>query len=238
MLALIAGTGALPPALVGRLSQPPLVCALAGFEPDLPVDLRFRIEHLGSFLRALRARGVSQLCMAGAIRRPAIDPTQIDAATLPLVPRIQAAMAPGDDGALRVVIQLIEEAGITVVAAHEIAPDLVVSAGILGALSPPKDATALVRIGAACLASMGEADSGQACIVGPAGVLATEGPDGTDAMITAFAASATESDGAVLFKGPKPDQDRRADMLWRKRAGVRPAPLAKEFHEVGWLGKA
>ncbi len=59
MLALIAGTGNLPPALLARLPQRPLVCALAGFTPQITPDVTFRIEHLGSFLADLRARGVT-----------------------------------------------------------------------------------------------------------------------------------------------------------------------------------
>ncbi len=107
MLALIAGTGDLPPALVARLPERPLICALDGFRPALTPDITFRMEQLGSFLETLVQRGVTEVCLAGAIKRPAIDPTAIDEATKPLVPRIMQAIAQGDDGALRVVIALV-----------------------------------------------------------------------------------------------------------------------------------
>lgn len=240
MLALIAGTGDLPPALLQRLKTRPLVCAMEGFRPAITPDLRFRIEHLGSFLAHLLSEGVTEVCMAGAVTRPRVDPTQIDAETLPLVPRIQAAIAQGDDGALRTIIAIFEDAGLTVRGAHEIAPDLLPPEGMrtkgVTTIDQRKDAVTAEQV----LAEMGAADVGQACIVRNGRVLAREGQDGTDAMFARFApaedpvwgavdligdvlGSASEwlsgadgdpSDlrGAVLFKGPKPDQDRRADL--------------------------
>lgn len=240
MLALIAGTGDLPPALVARLPERPLICALAGFMPSVTPDITFRIEHLGSFLADLKARGVTAVCMAGAIRRPAIDPNAIDATTAPLVPRIAQAIAQGDDGALRIVIALFEEAGLTCKAAHELAPDLLPPAGVLTRADLTDSARMDAVLGEQTVATMGAEDSGQACLVRAGRVLAKEGPDGTDAMMVRFApaddalwgtvdalgdmlgsaaewlagpdATPLDAHGAILFKAPKPDQDRRADL--------------------------
>lgn len=240
MLALIAGTGDLPPALMARLPRRPLVCALAGFRPAVTPDLTFRIEHLGSFLKTLTEHGVTEVCMAGAIRRPAVDADAIDAATAPLVPRILAAMAQGDDGALRAIIAIFEEAGLQVRAAHDIAPDLLPAAGVLTEtqidMAIRQDAVRAEQI----IREMGKADAGQACILRAGQVLAREDQAGTDAMIGRFApaddplwaavdglgamlgsaaewlsgpqATPTDARGAILFKAPKPDQDRRADL--------------------------
>ena len=239
MLALIAGTGDLPPAVLARLPQRPLVCALAGFIPQITPDVTFRIEHLGSFLDGLRARGISRICMAGAVKRPVIDPAQIDALTAPMVANLQAAMGRGDDGTLRGVIALLEQAGFAIVAAHDLAPDLLPGAGVLaGALSPQIRMDAVM--GEQTVAAMGRSDTGQACLVRAGRVIAREDAQGTDAMIARFApgddplwgavdamggllGSAAEwlagadgapvdARGAILFKAPKPDQDRRADL--------------------------
>ena len=182
MLALIAGTGDLPPALIARLPERPLVCALQGVDPAIPAEIRFRLEHLGTFLQTLHAAGVTRICMAGAVRRPEVDPSQIDPATAPLVPRVIAAMAQGDDGALRILISLLEEHGFDVVAAHEIAPDLLPAPGVLTEAAPTKAHRSAAQVGDACVAAMGAADTGQACLVRNAQVVATEGPDGTDAI--------------------------------------------------------
>ena len=112
MLALIAGTGALPNEVVADLAETPVICAMEGFIPDdLSVDFVFPLEHLGSFISDLKDQGVTEICMAGAVQRPTVDPSRIDAATMPLVPVLQQAIMTSDDGALRAVIGIFENAG-------------------------------------------------------------------------------------------------------------------------------
>jgi hypothetical protein len=68
MLALFAGTGGLPPALLGRLAMRPLVCALDGHPPDgVAPDIVFRIETLGTLLADLRARRDRGLFRRGGV---------------------------------------------------------------------------------------------------------------------------------------------------------------------------
>ncbi len=256
MIALIAGTGDLPRLIVQRLvaaGKPPLICELVGLPADLPADLprlTFRIETLGSFLAALTRMGITQVCLAGAVQRPRIDPSLIDDATKPLVPRMMAAMAKGDDGALRELLALIEEQGMSVVGASDVAPDLLPVPGILTAAQPDaRHATDAVR-GEAEIAAMGRADVGQACVVRAGEVIAREDVAGTDAMLLRIAAPRpvaqpwsppvadplwlpldlagglvagaadwlsggepeSPGSGAILFKAPKPGQDRRVDL--------------------------
>jgi UDP-2,3-diacylglucosamine hydrolase len=195
MIALIAGTGALPGVLVQALvaqGDAPVVCAMAGFAPDIPADLQFRIETLGSLLNTLRGKGVTRICMAGAVRRPVINPAAIDALTLPLIPHLTAAMAKGDDGTLRGIIALIEAQGFDVVGAEQIAPHLL----------PPVGEIAL----------MGRSDTGQACVVAAGMVLDREDSMGTDALLARVRVAPRMADGAVLVKAPKPGQDRRVDL--------------------------
>lgn len=209
MLALIAGTGDLPVALVARQTAPFLVCAMDGFAPSVPVDLSFRLEHLGTFLGTLKNKGVTQVCMAGAVRRPPVDPGAIDAATAPLVPRIQKALTSGDDGALRVIIDIFEEAGLEVVAAHTLLPDMIPVEGVLTRVVPQRSDGDAAKKGDAALADMGTRDSGQACIISGNQVVLREDANGTDAMI---ARVCPDMPDAILMKGPKPTQDLRADM--------------------------
>jgi len=206
MLALIAGTGALPSALIAGRSDV-YVCAMAGFPPAVPVDITFRIEHLGSLLVHLKVQGVTEVCFAGAVRRPVIDPAEIDTATAPLVPVIADAIAAGDDGALRAIIGIFEAAGFVVRAAHELAPHLLPVAGVPTARKPNAAMMAEAVRGERVLIKLGAQDLGQACVIAQDALVAQEGPEGTDAML----ASVTVR-GGILFKGPKPDQDRRADL--------------------------
>ncbi|WP_394153288.1 LpxI family protein [Loktanella salsilacus] len=209
MLALIAGTGALPAMVLQALPQRPLVCALDGYAPDIPADITFRIERLGGFLNDLRARGVTQVCMVGGVRRPQIRASAFDFATLKLVPTIWRNMRKGDDGALRGFIALLEQRGLQVIGAHEAAPALLPPAGIPTQAQPLPSHIDDARAGVAQLALMGAADLGQACVIRQGTVIASEDDAGTDAMLAALGGAAT---AGILFKGPKPNQDRRADL--------------------------
>ncbi|WP_171204729.1 LpxI family protein [Ruegeria sp. HKCCA0235A] len=212
MLALIAGTGALPTEVVAQLTERPLICAMEGFLPDtLSADVVFPLEQLGSFIADLKARGVTDICLAGAVRRPPIDPSRIDAATLPLVPIIQKAILSGDDGALRAVIGILEGAGLTLRAAHEIAPGLLPPVGCLTEAQPSDADMADADRAAGILRAMGAADTGQACAVSKGQALAIEGVFGTAWMLQSLT-QRPDAGGGILFKGPKPDQDRRADL--------------------------
>lgn len=213
MLAVIAGAGALPAALAARTEPVPLICALSGFAPDgVTPDLTFRLEHLGSVMQDLRGRGVTEICLAGAIRRPALDPAAIDAATLPLIPIMQKAIGAGDDGALRAVIAMFEHAGFTVRGAHEIAPDLLPPAGVHTAAQPSDSDRVDARRGAEIVAALAAADIGQSCAVMAGQALAVEGVFGTDWMLDSLRNRPALQSGGLLFKAPKPGQDRRADL--------------------------
>ncbi len=212
MLALIAGRGLLPAQVAAHADGAVLICAMAGSEPDqVTADVTFRLEQLGSFIETLKARGVTRVCMAGGVSRPAVDPSQIDAATMPLVPIIQAALGQGDDGALRAVIAIFEQSGFTVEAAHCVAPDLLMEEGVPTKVKPGEldrpDAARAVEV----VAAMGAADVGQSCAVRQRQAIAVENVFGTDWMLAALA-NRPDGQGGLLFKAPKPGQDRRADL--------------------------
>ena len=249
VLALIAGRGRLPAAVAAAQPVPPLVCALEGTAPEgLAPDITFRIETLGTLLLTLGERGVTEVCLCGAIDRPAIDPARLDAETLPLVPLFQQALARGDDGALRLVMELFEKTGFAIRAAHELAPDLTPPAGVPTRAQPQPTHRADVQEALMVLAEQGRSDLGQACVVRRGEVLAREDARGTDAMLAGLAlpfqrpeagdplswafdatgallqsaadwlsgetvdAHEAPGAGAILFKAPKPGQDRRADL--------------------------
>ncbi|NRB16979.1 MAG: LpxI family protein [Rhodobacteraceae bacterium] len=212
MLALIAGTGALPGEIVSQLTPRPLICCMAGHEPtSVTAELNFRLEHLGSFLAELSARGITEICMAGAVGRPRIDPSAIDAATFPLVPVLQAALAAGDDGALRAVIEIFETSGFSVKAAQDVVPDLLMTAGVPTLVQPGELDKADALRGAEIVAAMSAADIGQSCAVRDRQAIAVENTFGTDWMLQALQ-HRPDGQGGLLFKAPKPAQDRRVDL--------------------------
>ncbi|MAC80753.1 MAG: phosphatidate cytidylyltransferase [Rhodobacteraceae bacterium] len=213
MLAIIAGEGALPAALIDRLPTRPRILSLQGFRPEsVEVDEVFRLEKLGSVLKRLKRDGVTEICFAGGIRRPQINPLAIDIATLPYVPIVKKALAESDDGALRAAIAVLEQAGFLVRAAHEIAPDLLPPVGISTRAKPDEKAQKDAARGQAIVDAMAGADVGQACAVWRGQALAIEGIYGTDWMLRTLRRRPDGGEGGLLFKAPKPTQDRRADL--------------------------
>ena len=92
-LAIIAGAGDLPAAIVAALADKPLICALDGYTPTgLTPDITFRVERLVPFLNHLLDLGITRVCFAGAVQRPALDPSLFDPLTAQMVPRLIAAM--------------------------------------------------------------------------------------------------------------------------------------------------
>lgn len=216
MLVLVAGQGALPGYLADILEHAGtrfLLAGLEGFEMDggamRPVR-RFRIETLGSFLAEMATLGATEVCFAGSIQRPPLDPALVDAATLPMVPRMMAALAEGDDAALRIVLEFFEDAGLVIRGAHEIAPDLLPQAGVLTTAQPQTQDDQDAGRGADIVAAMGAADIGQSCVVRKRQALAVEATPGTDWMLASIADLGPG--GGILYKGPKPGQDRRIDL--------------------------
>lgn len=212
MLALIAGQGALPGEVLDSQPTRPIVCALEGFPPDLPggPEITFRIEKLGALIADLKARGVTDLCLAGAIARPAIDARKIGLSTLPLVPRMmQAIREGGDDAALRTVIAIFEDAGFTLRGAHELTPDLLPPAGVLAGRKTA-DIAEMADRGAEVLDGLSALDLGQSCVVRGSRVVAVEAAPGTDWMLGSLTGG--EAAGGSMIKAPKAGQDRRVDL--------------------------
>ncbi|MBU2982477.1 UDP-2,3-diacylglucosamine diphosphatase LpxI [Lentibacter algarum] len=187
MLALIAGRGALPKLIAEAQAEPPLICALEGNNPQVVPDITFRLETLGTLLLELGKRGVTDVCFCGAIDRPAVDPSKLDAETLPLVPIFMQALQKGDDGALRAAMQIFEQTGFKIRAANELLPDLTLAESIPTKAKPEPRHEADALLGETVLVQMGNADLGQACVLRRGEVLARENDAGTDAMLAKFA---------------------------------------------------
>lgn len=206
--AIIAGRGRLPQLLLE--AGPAHVVAFEGVgataEGGRTVPARF--ERLGALFADLKDAGVAELCFAGAMNRPPLDPTAFDDVTKALMQRLMPAMARGDDALLREVAAIFEAEGFAVVGADHIRPDLVAEPGCLAGAELPEADTARAR---AVLQALGSLDVGQAAVAARGQMLGIETLQGTDAMLD-FVARTAPGSGGVLVKRPKPGQDLRFDM--------------------------
>ncbi|AWX93482.1 LpxI family protein [Paracoccus mutanolyticus] len=211
--ALIAGEGSLAPAIAAALDRP-LVYALDHLHPQVEAK-PFRLERLVPFLDELAEQGVTRAVFAGAIRRPRIEPDLFDPRTWPSSPHPDGH-ASGDDAALRAVLDVFEEAGIAIASVDQILPGLVPGAGVLAGEPTPRDQKDAARA-AEIVQGLGSLDIGQGAVVAQGLCLAVEALPGTQAMLDFVRLHAglkpdPKGPRGVLYKAPKPGQDRRIDL--------------------------
>ncbi len=219
-LGIVAGGGRLPLLLAESAAARGRHVHIVGIAGEADADIaRFahtlvRWGELGHMLQALRRAGCRELVIAGAVRRPNLRTLRPDTGLLVALPRILRLLAAGgDDHVLTHVVGLFEAAGFLVRGAHEVAPELLVRAGRIGALRLGEEASRDAALGFAVRRALQGADAGQAVVVANGRVLAIEGVEGTDAMLQRLAAGGGVRRGVgVLAKGPKPGQELRVDM--------------------------
>lgn len=223
-VAIIAGGGSLP-VEVAQAAQAAgrevFIVALRGFAdravlafPHAQADM---LDPAG-IIALLRREQPGAVVLAGAVSRP--GPMAVTSVFSAFRNRDEIAriLSGGDDTLLRGVVRLLEDAGLTVVGAHEIAPSLLAGEGPLGTVTASPEALADIGFAARLLDAIGPFDIGQGCVVAAGRVLAVEGPEGTDAMLERAAGLLKrrvrlgEGESPVLIKGPKPAQDSRVDL--------------------------
>lgn len=217
--AIIAGTGGLPRKLAADLvatGQTPVYVTFDGSQAPVvtaPRDtnpLGARLEQLGVLFDDLHTQGVTRVVFAGAMARPQIDPSLLDAHALRLV----ASFPKGDDALLREVLTVFEEQGFTPVPAAQISPDLVLPAQSCWGAQPSAKDLADADTATHLLTTLSPLDLGQGAVVAGGHVLGIETLQGTDAMLGFVAETPKRLRRAkgVFVKRPKTGQDLRIDM--------------------------
>jgi DUF1009 family protein len=195
--------------------------------------------HIGAFGRlssVLRRNGCRQVVFVGTVLRPSITKLRVDWGSLKLIPRVLGMFRGGDDHLLTAVGRIFEENGFELVGAHEIAPELLVPVGALGAHQPSATDLADAHFGFEVVRALGRYDIGQGVVVGSRHVLAVEAAEGTDLMLErcrelrANGRIRRHGKAGVLVKAPKPGQDRRLDL---PSIGPRTIELAAEAGLAG-----
>lgn len=218
-LGIVAGGGDLPARLIALCrAQGRAVFVLAlkdqADESLLPPDVDREWIALGEGGRGidiLHAKGVQDLVLVGAVRRPSLLSLAPDWRTARLIARV-GFRALGDDGLLRAVVRELESEGFRVIGVHALLGDLLAPAGVWGRVHPGALAKTDIAAGLAAARALGAKDIGQAVVIQQGVVLAMEGAEGTDALIRRAAKLRRSGAGPVLVKTSKPGQERRVDL--------------------------
>ena len=224
-LALICGGGTLPLAVadsVAARGRKVLLFPLRGAaDPKDFANREHTWVHLGQFgtvARIARANGCRDIVCLGAVVRPSLWQLRPDFFTLRVLPQVARAFRGGDNHLLSSIGRVIESHGFRMLGAHEVAPEILVPAGVLGGVQPPERARIDIAFGFDYLRAAGPFDVGQAVVVANKHILAVEAAEGTDRMLTRVAELRAEgrirapAGSGVLVKAAKPAQDRRFDL--------------------------
>jgi UDP-2,3-diacylglucosamine hydrolase len=230
-LGIIAGCGGLPRRLVEccrATGRDVFVLALEGAaEPATVRDVPHAWCRLGAAatgLALLRENRVTELVLAGGIRRPSLAALRPDWRAAKLFARI-GYRAWGDDGLLSAVVEELEGEGFRVIGPDQLLAGGLAPEGPFGQLRPDPQAEADIARGLSVAGALGALDIGQAVIVQQGLVLGVEAIEGTDELLRRCAGLRRDGAGGVLVKIEKPGQERRAD---RPTVGPRTVGLAAE----------
>ncbi len=223
-LAIIAGRGSLPQLLAEKCRDDGLPYIVVELE-NVPLNwlgkhpiIHARLEHQDHLLASIRKAHCDHVVLAGGMERIPFDATELDEKGKELASLLASSKFEGDDGTLRAIISYLESNDLNVVAAHDIVTELVPEPGVLTKTSPSSADQADAVRASEIVKAIGKVDVGQSAVVGQGICLALESISGTDHMLS-FAALHRKNflpdpsgSAGLLFKAPKPDQDRRVDL--------------------------
>ena len=237
-LGIVAGGGQLPRRLVESCrasGRDVFVLALEGAaEPETVRGVPHAWCRMGAAvtgLSLLRENNVTELVLAGSVRRPSLVTLRPDWRAAKLFARI-GYRALGDDSLLSAVVSELEQEGFRVLGVDQLLDGGGIAEGPLGKIHPDLQSVADIERGLRIARAIGSLDIGQAVVVQQGLVLGVEAVEGTDELLRRCAALRREGPGGVLVKVEKPGQERRAD---RPTIGHRTVVLAAE---TGLLGIA
>ena len=216
-IGLIAGNGQFPLLFAEAAKKQGIAVVAVGMlgetQPDLvnQVDALtwVRVGQLGRIIRTFQRAKVTEAAMAGGVRKTRLfGGARPDWQGIRLLAR--CALRP-DDGLLRAVAKLFEDAGIIIVDSTRYMPEALAPAGVLTQTEPTAQQWRDLHYGYEVAQEIGRLDIGQTVIVKSGAVVALEAIEGTDACIQR-AGTLTGGKGAVMVKIAKPSQDMRFDV--------------------------
>lgn len=230
-IGLIAGYGSFPLELAAILRDAGYAIHVVAVREETSKEIEaladstvwLRVGELGGMLKAFRQAGVTEVVMAGKVRKLHLfrnfRPDFMALKELLSLPDRK------DDTLMLGVTGFLARSGITVLSQVERAGDMLAASGLLFGPKPKKKDLADIRFGFKQAKGIAGLDIGQTIVVQDGAVLAVEAIEGTDQAIRR--GGGLGSGRAVVVKVAKPDQDLRFDV-----PAIGPDTLAA-MHEAG-----
>lgn len=224
-VALICAGGGLPPLVARQALASGRKLFVVGFEGLATPEIEafdhawVKLGRVGELDALLKGRGVNRIALVGGLSRPRFSDLSLDFGAIRRLPAMLRIFAGGgDDSLLRRLIGFVEGNGYRIIGVQDVAPELVIGAGVFSSRTPSERDRTDGALGMSLIAAISPFDCGQATIVIDNRPVAVEGIEGTDAMLARVAdlrASRrlrVKGRRGVLVKAPKCGQDLRVDM--------------------------
>ena len=219
-IGLVAGDKNLPLSVVNFAQQKHIPVSVVGIAGSVSPDLKsyvpssnyveLPITELSKTIKFFKSQNVDTVILTGGVSSSKIK-FSIDCIKLfPSLFRL-ALSKQKYDGILRLVIHQFERSGLRVIGIQDFMPHLLITSGVLTKTCPTKANLTDAHFGYPAAIKFALSDKGQSIIVKNKTVIATERFSGTDALISR-AANLPNSNGAILVKVLKPQQEIRADI--------------------------
>lgn len=213
---LIAGDGQLPVKMAQYAKENGFEVVCISLSSDNYRELKKYCSKVYSFApgepkkirQVLVDEGVKQLTFLGKVnkrillKRPKFDSMALDF--------LKRAVRLNDDKVMLMIIEELEQIGVTVLDQTIFIKNLMIPSGVLGKVQPTKTQIADVNYGYEIAKEIGKLDIGQSVVIKDKMIMAVEAIEGTDKCIKRGAKLARK--GACVIKVAKPDQDCRFDI--------------------------
>lgn len=223
-LGILAGSGQLPLHIAKRTTnagRPVFICGIAGTaEEEITTFPHCWVKwgQINKLFTELHRAGVKDLVLIGGAKRPKLENLAFDFGLIRNLPFVLSLTMGGDDEILTSIVKFVEERGISIVGAHQVAPELTADKGVLTKAAPNKTDSTDIEKGIRTVQDLGTMDIGQGAVVARGYVLCVEAAEGTDQMLRR--AEGLRQWGSkwfgrrfgVLVKMSKPNQELRIDM--------------------------
>ncbi len=215
---ILAGSGMMPVEIIKSCRARGIEVYVAGLLPwaeevtfaDVPHTMA-RLGEVGKMMKFFQSHGVTELVLAGGIKRPALKELIPDFEAIKMLAKM-ALKKQSDDNLFRSVINEIEARGFHILGIEEVVPEMMFHEGVYGRVKPSSDDMDDIHRGVEVARALGAVDVGQAVVIQEGIVLAVEAVEGTDAMLSRAAILKKPGKAPVMVKILKPGQDTRVDM--------------------------
>ena len=213
---LIAGDGLLPVKMAQYAKENGFDVVAISLSNDNYAQLKKYCSKVYSFCpgealkieKVLKEEGIKQLTFLGKVsksiilKRPKFDSKALDF--------IKRAVRLNDDKVMLMLIEELENIGITIIDQTTFIKNLMIPSGILGKVQPTKEQVEDVNYGYWLAKETGKLDIGQSVVIKDKMIMAVEAIEGTDKCIRRGCKLAKKD--ACVIKVAKPNQDKRFDI--------------------------